>query len=80
VLYYVRFVRRILRPYLFNTLANNARSTRMYVSLLRVYLEVSQQSPLLYLGLIILLMASWGLIVSAIVDIAIRLFDMSMYD
>ncbi len=52
----------------------------MYVSLLRVYLEVSQQSPLLYLGLIILLMASWGLIVSAIVDIAIRLFDMSMYD
>lgn len=47
----------------------------MYVSLLRLYLEISQQSLLLYIGLVILLMASWGLIVSAIVDIAIRLFD-----
>lgn len=46
----------------------------MYVSLLRLYVEVSQ-SPLLYIGLIFLLMASWGLIVSAILDIAIRLFD-----
>lgn len=47
----------------------------MYVSLLRLYVEVSQQSPMLYIGLIFLLMASWGLIVSAILDIAIRLFD-----
>ena len=52
----------------------------MYVSLLRVYLEVSQQSPLLYIGLIVLLMASWGLIVSAIVDIAIRMFDVAPRD
>ncbi|MCD6519225.1 MAG: hypothetical protein J7M05_04805 [Anaerolineae bacterium] len=46
----------------------------MYVSLLRLYLEVAQ-NPLLYIGLIILLMASWGLIVAAIMEIAIRLFD-----
>ncbi len=52
----------------------------MYVSLLRLYVEVAQQSPVLYIGLVMLLMASWGLIVSAIVDIAIRLFDVSMYD
>lgn len=47
----------------------------MYVSLLRLYLEVSQQSPLLYIGLIVLLMASWGVIVGAIAEIAIKLFD-----
>ena len=47
----------------------------MYVSLLRLFLEVSQQSPLLYVGLIVLLMASWSLVVSAIVEIAVRVFD-----
>ena len=47
----------------------------MYVSLLRLYIEVSEQSPLLYLGLIILLLASWGLIVSAIMEIAVHFFD-----
>ena len=47
----------------------------MYVSLLRMYVEVSQQSPILYIGLIVLLKASWGVIVSVITDIAIRLFD-----
>jgi len=46
----------------------------MYVTLLRLYLELAE-SPLLFLGLIVLLMASWGLIVCAIVDIAIRLLD-----
>ncbi|MEA3408289.1 MAG: hypothetical protein U9R48_09465 [Chloroflexota bacterium] len=46
----------------------------MYVSLLRLYVEVCQ-NPLLYIGLIVLLMASWGLIVSAIFEIAIKLFD-----
>ena len=49
----------------------------MYVSLLRLYVEVSQQSPLLYIGLIVLLMASWSLIVSAVVDIVVRTFDVS---
>lgn len=47
----------------------------MYVSLLRLCVEASQESPLLYLGLIVLLMASWGLIVTAITEIAIRIFD-----
>jgi len=47
----------------------------MYVSLLRLYVEVAEQSPLLYLGLIVLLMASWGLIVTAIGEIVVRLFD-----
>jgi hypothetical protein len=46
----------------------------MYVSLLKLYLQVAQ-SPLLFLGLLVLLMTSWGLIVSVIADIAIRLFD-----
>jgi hypothetical protein len=46
----------------------------MYVSLLRMYVEVSQ-NPLLYVGLIVVLMASWGLIVSAISEIVIRIFD-----
>ena len=47
----------------------------MYVSLLSLYVQVSQQSPLLYIGLISLLMASWGLIVSVITQVAIQLFD-----
>jgi hypothetical protein len=47
----------------------------MYVSLLRLYMEVLQQSPLVFVGLIILLMASWGLIVSAILEIVVKLFD-----
>lgn len=47
----------------------------MYVSLLRLYVEVSQESPLLYIGLIVLLMASWGLMVSAIIEMAVRAFD-----
>ena len=46
----------------------------MYVSLLKLFLQVTE-SPLLFLGLIVLIMASWGLIVSAITDIAIHLFD-----
>ena len=46
----------------------------MYVSLLKLLLQVTQ-NPLLFLGLIVLLMVSWGLIVSVIVEIAIRLFD-----
>ena len=49
----------------------------MYVSLLRLYVEVSQQSPLLHIGLIVLLMASWSLIVSAVVDMVIKAFDVA---
>jgi hypothetical protein len=49
----------------------------MYTSLLRLYLEVSQQNPLLYIGLVVLFMASWGLIVIAIVDIAVKTFDVA---
>ena len=48
----------------------------MYASLLRLYVQVSQDA-LLYIGLIVLLMASWGLIVSAIAEIAIKLFDIA---
>ncbi|MFP3897226.1 MAG: hypothetical protein ACLFV5_10390 [Anaerolineales bacterium] len=48
----------------------------MYVSLLRLYVEISQ-NPLLYIGLVVLIMASWGLIVTAILQIAIKLFDVS---
>ncbi len=47
----------------------------MYVSLLRLLVEASEQSPLVYLGLIVVLMASWGLIVAAIVDIAVKFLD-----
>ena len=47
----------------------------MYVSLLRLLVEVSQQSLMLWIGLVVLLMTSWGLVVSAIVDIVIRIFD-----
>ncbi len=46
----------------------------MYVNLLRLTVELAG-NPLLFLGLVVLLLASWGLIVSAIVDICIRLFD-----
>lgn len=46
----------------------------MYVSLLKMFFEVTE-NPLLSLGIIILMLASWGLIVSAVTDIAIRLFD-----
>ena len=48
----------------------------MYTSLLRLYLEVSQRSPLLFIGLIILLMTSWSLIVAAVFEIVVRLFDL----
>jgi hypothetical protein len=47
----------------------------MYVSLLRLLVDASGQSPLLYIGLIAVLMASWGLIVAAIGDIIIKLLD-----
>lgn len=46
----------------------------MYVSLLKLLIEVAQ-NPLLFIGLLVLLMASWGLIVTALFDIAVRLFD-----
>lgn len=46
----------------------------MYLTLLRLYLEAAE-NPILYLGLIVLLLTSWGLIVGAITDIAIRVFD-----
>jgi hypothetical protein len=46
----------------------------MYVALLRLYIEVSQ-SPILYIGLIVLLMASWALIVTSIAEIVVRAFD-----
>jgi hypothetical protein len=49
----------------------------VYVSLLRLYVEVAQQSPVLYIGLVVLLMASWGLIVSAIVDILVKMLDVA---
>lgn len=47
----------------------------MYVSLLRLLVGVSERSPLLYIGLVVFLMASWGLIVAALTEIAIKLFD-----
>jgi len=47
----------------------------MYANLLRLLLEVSQQSLILYVGLLVLLMTSWGLVMAAILDIAVRLFD-----
>jgi len=46
----------------------------MYVTLLKLFLQVSE-NPLAFLGLLMLLMLSWGLIVAAIYDIAIRLWD-----
>ena len=48
---------------------------KVYTQLLRLYMELSQQSPLLFVGLIVLLMASWGLIVGAITEITVHLFD-----
>ncbi len=47
----------------------------MYVSLLQLLVQISQQSPLLYIGLMMILMASWGLIALALTEIAIKLFD-----
>jgi hypothetical protein len=47
----------------------------VYVELLRLFFEVTQ-SPVLFVGLIVFVMASWALIVSALVEIAIRLFDL----
>jgi hypothetical protein len=47
----------------------------MYVSLLRLLVDASEQSPMLYLGLIAVLMASWGLIVAVIADVTVKLFD-----
>ncbi len=47
----------------------------MVTFLLRLYVQVAQGNPLLFVGLIVLLMASWGLIVAAITEIAIRLWD-----
>jgi hypothetical protein len=48
----------------------------MYTSLLRLLVGISEQSPLLYIGLIVILMASWGLIVAALTEIAVKLFDL----
>ena len=47
----------------------------VYVSLLRLFVEVCQKSLLLFVGLVVLLMASWSLIVSAVADIVVRVFD-----
>ena len=52
----------------------------MYVQLMRLLLEVSQQSLILFVGLLVLIMTSWGLMVSAMVDIVIRLFDIRAED
>ena len=46
----------------------------MYLTLLHLYVELAD-NPVLFLGLVVMLLASWGLIVSAIADIAIRFFD-----
>jgi len=46
----------------------------MYVTLLTLVVEVAE-NPLIFLGLVVLLLSSWALIVSALFDIAIRLFD-----
>lgn len=48
----------------------------MYTLLLRLYVEVSQESPLLFVGLLVLLMASWGLIVGVITEVTVHLFDL----
>ena len=47
----------------------------MYSSFLRLYVEASPSTPLLGLGLFSVLMASWGLIVIAIAEIVVRVFD-----
>ncbi len=46
----------------------------MYTTLMQLYFEVAE-TPIDFIGLIILLMASWALIVSVIMDISIRIFD-----
>ena len=46
----------------------------MYVNLLRLTVELTG-NPVLFIGLIVLLLASWGLIVAAVLDICVRLFD-----
>jgi len=46
----------------------------MYTTLLKLFLQATE-NPILFLGLIFVVMASWGLMVSAIMEIAIRLFD-----
>lgn len=52
----------------------------MYVSLLRLLVGISEQSPLLYIGFVVVLMASWGLIIAALTEIAINLFDVPDVD
>jgi len=52
----------------------------MYLSLLRLYVEVAQQSPLLYIGLVVLLIASWGLIVGTVAEILISILDVRSND
>jgi len=46
----------------------------MYTTLMRLYFEVAE-TPIDFIGLVILLMTSWALIVSVIMDMAIRIFD-----
>ena len=46
----------------------------MYASLLKLFVEVLQD-PLMFIGVLTLLMASWGMIVLALYEIGIRLFD-----
>jgi hypothetical protein len=46
----------------------------MYVTLLRLFLQVSE-NLWAFVGLLMLLLMSWGLIVAAIYDITIRLWD-----
>ena len=46
----------------------------MYVTLLKLFLQVSE-NPWAFAGLLMLLLLSWGLIVAAVYDIAIRLWD-----
>jgi len=46
----------------------------MYTSLLKLFVEVLQD-PLMFVGVLTLLMASWGMIVLTLYEIGIRLFD-----
>ena len=46
----------------------------MYVTLLKLFVEVLQD-PFMFIGLLTLMMASWGMIVVALYEIAVRLFD-----
>jgi len=45
-------------------------------TLLHLYVQVLQESPLVFIGLLVLLMASWGLIVGVITEVVVRLFDL----